>query len=54
VITIRGIDVHHGRNKHGHFPGQFDQPQGIAVDSKGDVYVAENGGKRIQKFTIVG
>lgn len=34
----------------GHFPGQFDQPHGIAVDSKGNVYVAENRGKRIQKF----
>ncbi len=38
----------------GHFPGQFDQPHGIAVDSKGNVYVAENRGKRIQKFRIVG
>src|SRR5712691_448451 len=34
----------------GHFPGQFDQPHGIAVDSKGNMYVAENRGKRIQKF----
>jgi DNA-binding beta-propeller fold protein YncE len=38
----------------GHFPGQFDQPHGIAVDSRGNVYVAENRGKRIQKFKIVG
>jgi len=38
----------------GHFPGQFDQPHGIAVDSKDNVYVAENRGKRIQKFKIVG
>jgi DNA-binding beta-propeller fold protein YncE len=38
----------------GHFPGQFDQPHGIAADSKGNVYVAENRGKRIQKFKIVG
>jgi DNA-binding beta-propeller fold protein YncE len=36
----------------GHFPGQFDQPHGIAVDSSGNVYVAENRGKRIQKFKI--
>jgi hypothetical protein len=36
----------------GHFVGQFDQPHGIAVDSKGNVYVAENRGKRIQKFKI--
>ena len=38
----------------GHFPGQFDQPHGIAVDSSGNVYVAENRGKRIQKFKITG
>jgi DNA-binding beta-propeller fold protein YncE len=38
----------------GHFPGQFDQPHGIAVDSNGNVYIAENRGKRIQKFKIVG
>ena len=37
----------------GHFPGHFDQPHGIAVDSKGNVYVAENRGKRVQKFRIV-
>jgi len=34
----------------GHFPGEFDQPHGIAVDSKGNVYVAENRGKRVQRF----
>jgi len=34
----------------GNFPGEFNQPHGIAVDSKGDVYVAENRGKRIHKF----
>jgi sugar lactone lactonase YvrE len=38
----------------GHFPGEFDQPHGIAVDSDGNVYIAENRGKRIQKFKIVG
>jgi hypothetical protein len=37
----------------GHFPGHFDQPHGIAVDSKGNVYVAENRGKRVQKFRVV-
>jgi sugar lactone lactonase YvrE len=37
----------------GHFPGEFDQPHGIAVDSKGNVYVAENRGRRVQKFKSV-
>jgi hypothetical protein len=34
-------------------PGQFDQAHGIAVDSKGNVYVAENRGRRVHKFKIV-
>lgn len=38
----------------GHFPGEFDQPHGIAVDSDENVYVAENRGKRVQKFKMVG
>jgi DNA-binding beta-propeller fold protein YncE len=37
----------------GSFPGEFNQPHGIAVDSKGNVYVAENRGKRIHKFKPV-
>ena len=38
----------------GHFPGQFDQPHGLAVDSQGNFYVTENRGRRIQKFKPVG
>jgi DNA-binding beta-propeller fold protein YncE len=41
---------HFGRS--GTFPGQFNQPHGIAVDGKGNVYVAENRGRRIHKFGI--
>ena len=35
------------------FAGEFDQAHGIAVDSHGNVYVAENRGRRIQKFKPV-
>ncbi len=38
----------------GRYPGQFDQPHGIAVDSKNNVYIAENRGRRIQKFKVAG
>jgi sugar lactone lactonase YvrE len=34
----------------GRYPGQFDQAHGIAVDSKNNIYVAENRGRRVQKF----
>src|SRR5262249_13536918 len=30
--------------------GQFNQPFGVAVDSSGNVYVADTGNSRIQKF----
>jgi sugar lactone lactonase YvrE len=38
----------------GHFPGQFDHAHGMAVDSKGNVYVAEVDGRRVQRFKVVG
>jgi sugar lactone lactonase YvrE len=38
----------------GSFPGQFNQAHGIAVDSKGNIYISENRGKRIHKFKIAG
>jgi DNA-binding beta-propeller fold protein YncE len=38
----------------GNFPGHFNQPHGIAVDAKGNIYVAENRGRRVHKFRIAG
>ena len=38
----------------GKLPGQFDQPHGIAVDSKSNVYIAENRGRRVHRFRPVG
>jgi sugar lactone lactonase YvrE len=35
-------------------PGQFSQPRSVAVDSAGNVYVADSGNSRIQKFTPQG
>ena len=37
----------------GRYPGQFTLPHGIAVDSLGNVYVAEQEGRRIQRFKPV-
>ena len=38
----------------GKLPGQFDQPHGIAVDSKSNVYTGEvDTGKRVQKFLLM-
>ena len=37
----------------GNFPGQFNQAHGIAADSKGNIYIAENRGRRVHKFRMV-
>lgn len=37
----------------GSYPGQFNQHHGIAVDSKGNIYLAENRGRRVQRFRPV-
>jgi DNA-binding beta-propeller fold protein YncE len=51
VLDHRSGKVVSSFGRAGQRPGEFDQPHGIAVDSKGNVYVAENRGKRVQKFT---
>ena len=37
----------------GRYRGQFTLPHGIGVDSVGNVYVAEQEGRRIQKFRLI-
>src|SRR4030095_5772818 len=54
IIYRQSVKILSSFGRAGHFPGEFDQPHGIAVDSKGNVYVAENRGKKIQRFRIVG
>lgn len=36
----------------GTFIGEFNQAHGIAVDSKGNVYISENRGRRVMKFVM--
>jgi len=38
----------------GKLPGQFDQAHSVAVDSRNNLYVAENRGRRIHRFKPVG
>ncbi|RZK29914.1 MAG: hypothetical protein EOO63_08020, partial [Hymenobacter sp.] len=35
-------------------PGQFQQPEGIAVDAAGNIYVADTGNNRLQKLSASG
>jgi DNA-binding beta-propeller fold protein YncE len=39
---------------HGNGRGQFDSPRGIATDSAGNIFVADTGNGRIQKFSPTG
>jgi DNA-binding beta-propeller fold protein YncE len=39
---------------YGSAPGQFNNPQGVAVDAAGNVYVADSSNSRIQKFSSTG
>jgi len=38
----------------GKLPGQFDQAHSVAVDSKNNLYVGENRGRRIHRFKPIG
>ncbi len=38
----------------GSAPGQFFEPYGVAVDSSGNLYVADFGNSRVEKFTSTG
>jgi len=40
-------------NGPGRYRGQFTLPHGIGVDSSGNVYIAEQEGRRIQKFSLI-
>ena len=39
---------------HGNGKGQFDSPRGIAIDSAGNIFVADTGNGRIEKFSPSG
>ncbi len=41
-------------NGPGRYRGQFELPHGIGVDSEGNVIIAEQEGRRVQKFNFVG
>ncbi len=47
---LRSLKVLAQWGGYGIAPGQFIQPQGIAVDAHGDIYVADTGNARIQKL----
>ncbi|MFO0614568.1 MAG: hypothetical protein U0414_18425 [Polyangiaceae bacterium] len=51
VLTLEGKLIGHFSGP-GKEPGKLSDPHDIAVDSKGRVYIAELGTKRVQRFTL--
>ena len=49
-----GTDFLFKFGSYGSGDGQFTSPQGVAVDSSGNIYVADRGNKRIQIFNSAG
>ncbi|MEE8483620.1 MAG: hypothetical protein V3S46_03400, partial [Nitrospinota bacterium] len=45
------IDLINQWGKSGGEPGEFNEPMGIAVDTDGNVFVADARNSRVQKFT---
>ena len=40
-------------NGPGRYRGQFTLPHGIGVDSRGNIYIAEQEGRRVQRYNLV-
>lgn len=53
LLQIAKLD-NHGRPKPGSGPGELRRPWDAAVDSNGDIYVADSGNSRIQVFDSSG
>ncbi len=53
-FAFTGYDFISEWGSYGIAPGEFSQPQSIAVDEKGNVYITDLGNKRVQKFSSVG
>ena len=54
IQTANGYSFITKWGSNGTADGQFSSPAGVAVDSSGNVYVADNGNYRIQKFNSNG
>ena len=54
TLGINRMDEAEGWLMSGEEPGEFDEPQGVALDGEGNLFVADTGNHRIQKFNPAG
>jgi DNA-binding beta-propeller fold protein YncE len=54
ILNRKTLEVVGTIGREGHYPGQFYHLQQIAVDTRGNIYTAENTGKRVQKLILKG
>jgi sugar lactone lactonase YvrE len=54
VSSIGQIEPQMIIGREGSGPGEFRNPRGVAVDRDGNIYVADTGNKRVQKFDAQG
>ncbi len=50
ILNSEGKALNHW-GEEGTAPGRFSLPHAVCIDSRGDIYVAEVNGKRVQKFS---
>lgn len=50
ILDRKSLQVLASFGSPGHAPGQFTTAHNLAVNSKGDLFITESGGKRVQKF----
>lgn len=54
ILNRETLQVLGNFGRQGRYAGQFHHAHSLAIDSKGNVYVAETQGKRVQKFLFKG
>ena len=54
ILDRKSLKVLSTFGSHGELPGQFRGPHNMAVNSKGDIFITESGGGRVQRFVQAG
>ena len=50
ILLRESLEILGYFGRHGHWGGQLDVPHNVAVDNKGNLYITESLGRRVQRF----